>query len=168
MVEHLRGQHPRGLQLVRYGPPPVIPIQNRSLIDDTFKTASSAAFLALEETRGYIVAISIGGQLRVPYGSVSRGRQPIAQKNSSHSVKPYLLSFIFSSGNLTTKMENYRHRATEHPQVHASTRTYSYEPRSRNNRHRQEQVLLLARLRSPLRRCSVLLLALPSGILDGS
>ncbi|KAH9989506.1 hypothetical protein BJV77DRAFT_680473 [Russula vinacea] len=123
--------------------------ENRSLLDDTLKTASSAAFLALEKTRGYIVSISIGGQLRVPDGSVSRGLQPISQKNSSRSVNPRLLSFVFSSGNLMTKMENYRHRATEHPQFRASTRSYSYEPRSRNNRHRQEQVLLLARLRSP-------------------
>ena len=146
----------------------MIPIQNRFLLDDTLKTAFNAAFLALEKTRGYIVAISIGGRLRVPDGGVSRGIQPIAQKNSSRSVKPHPLSFIFSSGNPTTKKENYRHRATEHPQVRASTRSYSYEPRIRNNRHRQEQVLLLARLRSPLRRCSVLFLAVPSGSLDGS
>ncbi|KAH9984792.1 hypothetical protein BJV77DRAFT_160272 [Russula vinacea] len=42
------------------------------LLDDALKTASSAAFLALEKTKGHIVAISIGGQLRVPDGSDGR------------------------------------------------------------------------------------------------
>ena len=152
----------------------LILIQTRSVLADTLKTtAFSVALPALEMTQGYIIAItSLGGQLRVPGGSdgcISKHAVNRLVEFVALGKKPPSLS-SFRRKKLIAKSPTQSTRASARSRWHQAI----FLRASRSRRaplvlmEKEGLGLPLTRLRSPPQRCSILLLAVLTGFLDGS
>jgi hypothetical protein len=135
--------------------------------------SSRVALASLEKSQGYIIAISLGGQLRVPNGidgciskhAMNRLVEFVALGKAS---SPSFLS-LFSS-------EKLKIVDAEHPSVRIFARWHQviFLLASQPKRvllalmEKEGLGLPLTRLRSSPQRCSILRLAVPTGSLDGS